>query len=395
MNGQSKRTVYADHAATVPITDRVRAAIEPFLCERFGNPSSIYRYGREASRAIFTARKQIAELFGCHPQEIYFTSGGTESDNLAVKGTAFAHDHAAHGQHAAFGGHMVATAIEHHAVLHSMQFLERCGMEVTYVMPDTNGIVSPDAILDACREDTVLVAVMLANNEIGTIQPIRDIADAIHEYGIPLFCDAVQGMGQIPVNPIALGADMLSLSGHKIGAPRGGGLLYVRSGTPLLPLIDGGGQEMGMRSGTENTAAIVGLSQAMQDAAAETVEHARYLRGLSDALFRALECLPHCMVNGTKDPLYRLPGNVNVSFPGLDAESMVLHLDRLGIAASAGSACTAGKVAPSHVLTSIGRDDAAAASSLRFTFGRENTMDDVIYIAEAVKHVTETLYAMQ
>lgn len=377
--------IYADHAATTPITDSVRAAMEPYLRERFGNASALYRAGREASRAVLAARKTIADVLGCRPQELLFTSGGTESDNLALKGSAFAHG---------LRGHIVTTAIEHHAVLHSARFLEQLGVRVTYVQPDSGGVIHPEAVAAAIQPDTILAAVMLANNEIGTIEPIRAIADAVHEKHIPLFCDAVQGMGQIPVSVSDLGADMLALSGHKIGAPKGVGLLYVRSGLQLCPLLDGGGQEMGLRSGTENTAGIVGLAQAVSDAAEHMQQHAAHLTALSDCLFSQLAPLPHCVINGTRERGMRLPGNVNVSFSGLDAESLVLHLDRMGIAASAGSACSAGKTTTSHVLRAIGRDDAAASSSLRFTLGAENTEKDVCLIAAAVETITQLLYGM-
>ncbi len=371
--------VYADHAATAPVTEAVRAAIAPYLDAAFGNPSSQHKRGREAARAIFAARRDCAAVLGCDANEVIFTSGGTESDNFAIKGTAFAHN---------MRGHIVTTAIEHHAVLHSLAFLERNGMEVTYVKPDTRGIVSPDNMARAMREDTVLCVCMLANNEIGTVQPIRTIAAYAHEKHIPVFCDAVQGMGQLPVRVDDLGVDLLSLSGHKLGGIRGAGLLYVRGGTPLVPLIDGGGQELGLRSGTENTAAIVGLAQAMRDMAGACDETAAYLEMLSAILWKRLAAIPGCVVNGTTERGLRLPGNVNVSFPGMDAESLVLQLDRCGIAASAGSACTAGETRPSHVLTAIGCDAARATSSLRLTLGRENTPREMEYIADCIREIT-------
>ena len=370
MTEQKKPFIYVDHAATTRMTDSVRAAMEPFLTTAFGNASAAYGAGRAASRAILDARRRIAAVLGCSPKEIFFTSGGTESDNWAIKGTAFAHG---------LRGHIACSAIEHHAVLHAVRFTGQLGMQTEEIQADTDGIVTPDAVSDCMREDTRLVSVMLANNEIGTVQPISDIAHAVHERGSVLFCDAVQGMGQIPVNVRSLGADILSLSGHKIGAPKGIGLLYVKTGTPLLPLLDGGGQEMHMRAGTENAAAIVGLAKAIEDAA--DCSCADHLRMLQSRLFAGLCEIPGCVVNGTQDPAHRLPGNVNVSFSGLDAESLVLHLDRVGICCSAASACTAGEAAPSHVLLAIGRDHAAAISSLRFTLGAENTaeeMDEII-----------------
>ncbi len=378
--------VYADHAATTPMTDAVRDAIAPFCTDVFGNPSSSHRQGRESSRAIFAARGMCAAVLGCAREEIVFTSGGTESDNTAVKGVAFANR---------LRGHLVTTAIEHHAVLHSHAFLEQCGMEVTYVAPDAHGIVSPNAIADAIREDTVLVSCMLANNEIGTIQPIRAIADLAHKHRIPVFCDAVQGMGQIAFDIPALGVDLLSLSGHKLGAMRGVGILYVRRGTGLLPLLDGGGQECGLRAGTENTAAIVSMAAAMREAADHTAKTADTLARLSEVLIGRLLQIPHCVINGTTDTALRLPGNVNVSFPGLDAESLVLHLDRRGIASSAGSACTAGETRPSHVLMAIGCDTDRATASLRFSLGAENTIEEMVYIADCVKEITGALYSIK
>ncbi|MBQ7300712.1 MAG: cysteine desulfurase [Clostridia bacterium] len=379
-----KPFIYVDHAATTRISDSVRAAMEPYLTTAFGNASAAYGAGRAASRAILAARRRIASVLGCLPKEIYFTSGGTESDNWAIKGTAFAHR---------LQGHIACSAIEHHAVLHSMRFVGQMGMQTSVIPANAEGIVTPDAVDAAMRDDTHLAAVMLANNEIGTVQPIPDIADTVHEHGAVLLCDAVQGMGQIPVDIPTLGADMLALSGHKIGAPKGIGLLYVREGTPLLPLLDGGGQEMHLRAGTENTAAIVGLAQAIEEAAQlPAVDH---LRHLQKQLFDGLRAIPGCVVNGTTETDHRLPGNVNVSFPGLDAESLVLHLDRLGICCSAASACTAGVSEPSHVLLAIGRDRAAATASLRFSLGAENTVEEMDAIVCGVRRIVTQLYETQ
>lgn len=379
-----KPFIYVDHAATTRISDSVRAAMEPYLTMAFGNASAAYGAGRAASRAILAARRRIASVLGCLPKEIFFTSGGTESDNWAIKGTAFAHR---------LQGHIACSAIEHHAVLHSMRFVGQMGMQTSVIPANPEGIVTPDAVDAAMRDDTHLAAVMLANNEIGTVQPIADIADTVHEHGAVLLCDAVQGMGQIPVDIPTLGADMLALSGHKIGAPKGIGLLYVREGTPLLPLLDGGGQEMHLRAGTENTAAIVGLAQAIEDAAQlSAVDH---LRHLQKQLFDGLRAIPGCVINGTTETDHRLPGNVNVSFPGLDAESLVLHLDRLGICCSAASACTAGVSEPSHVLLAIGRDRAAATASLRFSLGAENTVEEMDAIVRGVRRIVTQLYETQ
>lgn len=381
MNEKKKPFLYVDHAATTRITDSVRAAMEPYLTTAFGNASAAYGAGRAASRAILTARRRIAAVLGCSPKEIFFTSGGTESDNWAIKGSAFAHR---------LQGHMVCSAIEHHAVLHSIRFVEQMGMQTSDIPANADGIVTPDAVEDAMRDETHLAAVMLANNEIGTVQPIADIARTVHEHRAVLFCDAVQGMGQIPVDIPSLGVDMLALSGHKIGAPKGIGLLYVREGTPLTPLLDGGGQEMHLRAGTENVAAIVGFACAVEDAAQLTA--VGHLRQLQKQLLDGLRDIPGCVVNGTCEDGLRLPGNVNVSFPGLDAESLVLHLDRLGICCSAASACTAGVSEPSHVLLAIGRDRAAATASLRFSLGAENTAEEMGAIICGVRGIVTQLY---
>ena len=382
MKTEKKPFVYVDHAATVPITDSVRAAMEPFLTTTFGNPSSAYGAGRASSRAVLDARRRIAAVLGCSPKEIFFTSGGTEADNWAIKGSAFANN---------LCGHIAYSAMEHHAVLHAAAFVRRFGMDADEIPVDSDGIVTADAVDASMRDDTRLAAVMLANNEIGTVQPIADIARAVHARHAVMFCDAVQGMGQIPVNVSDLGVDLLSLSGHKIGAPKGIGLLYIKEGTALTPLIDGGGQEMHMRAGTENVASIVGFAKAMEDAA--VMPDMTRIRQMQKSLFDGLRTIPGCVVNGTCAQEKRLPGNVNVSFPGLDAESLVLHLDRVGICCSAASACTAGVSEPSHVLLAIGRDREEASSSLRFTLGQRNTMDEIEYIITQVRRMVNQLYA--
>ena len=382
MKPEKKPFVYVDHAATVPITDSVRAAMEPFLTTTFGNPSSAYGAGRASSRAVLDARRRIAAVLGCSPKEIFFTSGGTEADNWAIKGSAFANN---------LCGHIAYSAMEHHAVLHAAAFVRRFGMDADEIPVDSDGIVTADAVDASMRDDTRLAAVMLANNEIGTVQPIAEIARAVHERHTVMFCDSVQGMGQIPVNVSDLGVDLLSLSGHKIGAPKGIGLLYIKEGTALTPLIDGGGQEMHMRAGTENVASIVGFAKAMEDAA--VMPDVTRIRQMQKSLFDGLRTIPGCVVNGTCAQEKRLPGNVNVSFPGLDAESLVLHLDRVGICCSAASACTAGVSEPSHVLLAIGRDREEASSSLRFTLGQRNTMDEIEYIITQVRRMVNQLYA--
>lgn len=376
--------IYADCAATQPLTPAVRAAMEPFLDLRLGNASSAHASGREASRVIREARQRIADVLGCAPEEIFFTSGGTESDNWAIKGCAFYHR---------LRGHLAVSAIEHRAVLSACDSIEALGMTQTLILPGPDGIVTAESVASAMRQDTCLAAVMLANNEIGTIQPIPEIAEAVHARGAHLLCDAVQGLGQIPVLPRALGADMLALSGHKIGAPAGIGLLYIREGVPILPLLDGGGQEMGMRAGTENVAAIAGLAAAVEEAA--RMRGAESLYQMQNLLFEKLLAIPGCVVNGTRAHGKRLPGNVHVSFVGLDSESLVLHLDRMGIRCSAGAACSAGKHAISHVLTAIGCDEARASSGLRFTLSADVTVPQVERIAACTARAVEMLRAVR
>ncbi len=378
------KRIYVDNAATTPVSASVSAAMQPFLHADFGNPSALYREGRSAKHQITAARRRIADALCCRDTELSFTSGGTEAINWAVKGAAFAY-FAEHGH----PGHLVTTQIEHAAVLHTMQFLETLGFSVTYVRPEETGVVSVHAVECAMRTDTFLVAVMFANNEIGTIQPVQEIADLAHRKGALFFCDAVQAIGQIPVDLSAMHADMVSISGHKFHAPKGIGLLYCKDGTALVPLLDGGGQERGQRSGTENVPYIAGLAQAVEDAVSLTgLADVAVMR---DVLFDGLTALPGCIVNGTHCSELRLPGNVNVSFPGLHAESMVLLLDAAGICASSGSACHAGSYVPSHVLTAIGRNEAAASSSLRFTISKDNTIEEMQVIVQAVRDITARL----
>jgi cysteine desulfurase len=376
-------TVYLDHAATTPVDPGVLEAMVPYFSERYGNPSSIYQLGQESRAAIDRARNAAARVLGCDVSEIVFTSGATESDNLALRGTAWAARQKPPANGAA--PHIVTTTIEHHAVLHTAQALERQGFSATYVAPDSRGIVDPDAIASAVRDDTCLISVMYANNESGAIQPIHEIAAIGRNRGIPVHTDAVQAAGSLPLRVDVLGVDLLSLSAHKFYGPKGVGLLYVRRGAPIDFQQAGGGQEQGRRGGTENVPGIVGLGVALEQADAWREAYAEHCRGLRDRLLAGiLSAIPNATVNGPLDPSLRLPNNVNVSIPGVQGETLLLSLDVLGIAASAGSACTTGNTEPSHVLRAMGLSDEACRASLRFTVGRSNTDEQIDVAIDAL-----------
>src|SRR5215212_8232487 len=373
-------TIYLDHAATTPLDPDVLAAMLPYFTERYGNPSSIYQLGQESRAAIDRARVGCARVLGCEPSEIIFTSGATESDNLALRGVAWGAmfsllDHGVLP-------HIVTTAIEHHAVLHTAQSLEREGFTATYVPPDSRGVVDPEAIAGAVRPETCLISVMYANNESGAIQPLQEIAEVARDRGIYLHTDAVQAAGSLPLDVDDLGVDLLSLSAHKFYGPKGIGLLYARRGTPLAFQQQGGGQEQGRRGGTENVPGIVGLGLALERADGWRDPYAAHCAGLRDRLAdRLVAAIPEAMLNGPSDPGLRLPNNLNVTIPGIQGETLLLSLDVLGVAASAGSACTTGNTEPSHVLRAMGLPDDACRSALRFTVGRSNTdaqIDDAI-----------------
>jgi cysteine desulfurase len=373
-------TIYLDHAATTPLDPDVLGTMLPYFTERYGNPSSIYQLGQEARAAIDQARAACARVLGCEPSEIIFTSGATESDNLALRGVAWGARLALRNNGAL--PHIVTTAIEHHAVLHTANSLQREGFSATYVAPDSRGIVDPEAIAAAVRPETCLISVMYANNESGAIQPIQEIAEVARDRGIPLHTDAVQAAGTLSVNVDALGVDLLSLSAHKFYGPKGVGLLYVRRGTTIDFQQKGGGQEQGRRGGTENVPGIVGLGMALERADAwrdAYADHCTRLRDrLADGLFAAIS---EAMLNGPSDLRLRLPNNLNVTIPGIQGETLLLSLDVLGVAASAGSACTTGNTEPSHVLRAMGLSDDGCRSALRFTVGRSNTeqqIDDAI-----------------
>lgn len=380
------RIVYADNSATTRVSQPVLEAMLPFLKEQYGNPSSIYRMGRDSARAIEESRIKVAAAIGAEPGEIYFTACGSESDNWAVKSTA--------ARMAKKGKkHLITSAFEHHAVLHPMHSLERQGFEVTYLSVGKEGYVNPEELAAAIREDTALVSIMYANNEIGTIQPIEEIGAICREKGVLFHTDAVQAVGNVEIDVKKQNIDLLSLSGHKLHAPKGVGALYVRRGVVLPPFLEGGGQEKGRRAGTENVASIVALGTALSLACADIPEKTRRLSAMRDRLIQEIpEKISHCRLNGGLSP--RLPGSVNFSFEGVEGESLLLSLDHVGIAASSGSACTSGSLDPSHVLLAIGLPHEVAHGSLRISLSDENTMEDVDYILEQLPPIIQRLRAM-
>lgn len=380
-----ERIIYFDHAATTPLKKEVLDEMMPYLTEQYGNPSTIYKLGREAKKAIELARERVAKALNAEVQEIFFTSGGTESDNWALKGVAFANKDK--------GKHIITTAIEHHAVLHPLKYLEGLGFEVTYVPVEPNGIVDPQKVKDAIRDDTILISVMLANNEIGTIQPVKEIAKIAKEKGIIVHTDAVQAVGQIPVDVKDLGVDLLSLSAHKFYGPKGVGALYIKKGTRIHPFSHGGAQERNRRAGTENVAGIVGLGKAIELATTNLSEYANKLQKLRDKLIDGvLSKIDYVRLNG--DKVNRLPNNANFSFEFIEGESLLLMLDMKGIAASSGSACTSGSLDPSHVLLAIGLEHEIAHGSLRITLGEDNTEEDIDYLLEVLPEIVSRLREM-
>ena len=379
------RQIYLDHASTTPVRPEVVEAMAPYFTEHFGNPSSIYPLGQEASDAVAAARESLAALIGAAPREIFFTSGGTESDNWAIKGFARAN--------AAKGRHIITSAIEHHAVLHTCQALEREGFEVTYLPVDEHGLVSVEDFKAAIRPDTILASIMFANNEIGTIEPIRELAAAAHEASVAFHTDAVQAFGHEPIDVNELGIDMLSASSHKIYGPKGVGLLYVRRGVKLQNLLDGGQQERGHRGSTENVPGIVGFARAAELAAEEIApERDRQLALRDHAIRRILEEIPSAKLNGSWES--RLANNVNFSFEFIEGEGMLLQLAARGICVSSGSACTSGSLDPSHVLLAIGLPHEIAHGSLRMTLGRDTTREDVDFAVDSLKATLQNLRMM-
>lgn len=375
------RQIYLDYAATTPTDPRVVEAMLPYFTERWGNPSSVYAFGRAARRAVDRARDTLAEILGCRPNELIFTSCGSESDNLAIKGVAFARQ--------SEGRHLITSKIEHHAVLHTFEWLERYfGFEVTYLDVDGYGVVDLAQLERSLRPDTTLVSIMYANNEIGTIQPIPEIAAMLKGRGVVFHTDAVQAGGSLEVDVERLGVDLLSLSGHKLYAPKGIGLLYVRRGTPLLPQLQGGGQERGLRAGTENVPYIVGFARAAEIAYAEREARNERFARLRDRLIAGvLERIPGAHLTG--HPTQRLANSASFVFEHTDGESILLNLDQEGIFASSGSACTAGSLEVSHVLKALGLAPELAAGSLRLTTGLHTTEDEIDVVIETLPRVIE------
>jgi cysteine desulfurase len=380
-----KRFVYMDHAATTSTRPEVRDAMIPFLTERFGNPSSLYGIARDSKTAVEEARAKVASALGAGVDEIYFTSGGSEADNWAVKGTAWANRKK--------GNHIITSKIEHHAVLNPCEYLEKQGFEVTYLPVDGNGLVNPGDVERAIRKETILISVMYANNEIGTIEPIPEIGRIARDHGITFHTDAVQAVGALPIRVKDAQVDLLSLTAHKFYGPKGIGALYLRKGTRIDTLIHGGGQERKRRAGTENLAGIVGLGKAIELATADIPGQTAKIRGLRDRLLKGItDRIPHTRLNG--HPVQRLPNNLNVSVRFIEGESMLLMLDEAGICASTGSACTSGSLEPSHVLMAIGLPHEIAHGSLRLTLGRENREEDVDYVLGVLPRVVERLRSM-
>jgi cysteine desulfurase len=376
-----ERTIYLDHAATTALDPRVLDAMLPYLKNEYGNASSIYTLGRHAMQAIDHSRELVAEILNCRPTEIAFVSSGSESDNLAIKGIAFASQKK--------GLHLITSSIEHHAVLHTCHFLDRFGFKTTYLPVDAYGLVNPADVEHAITDQTVLVSVMMANNEVGTIQPIAEIGRICRARKVPFHVDAVQAGGALPIDVSALNVDLLSLSAHKFYGPKGTGILYVRQGMRILPQMQGGSQERGRRAGTENVAGIVGAAEALRLAYAEIDRKNAYLRSLRDCLISGVLQIPRSQLTG--HPTQRLPNNASFCFEGVEGESILLNLDLLGIAASSGSACTSGSVEPSHVLVAMGLTSEWSHGSLRLTVGRENTEEDIEKVLAILPGVIEKL----
>jgi len=373
--------VYADHGATTETDPRVLEAMLPFFSEKYGNASSVHRWGQDAREAVDLAREQIAAGIGAKPAEIVFTSGATESDNFAVFGAAYANE--------ARGRHVVTSSIEHHALLEPCRFLESRGWEVTFLPVDSHGIIDPDDVRRSIREDTVLVSIMHANNEIGTMEPIAEIGRVAKERGVLMHTDAAQTLGIVPVHVDDLNVDLLSMSAHKRYGPKGIGALYIRTGSNVSRIQHGGSHERNRRGGTENVPAIVGFGKAMQIALSAMGDESPRLQRMRDGLVDALARIDGAHLNG--HPSKRLPGNVNFSFEGVDSESVLMALDFQGVAASSGSACTSGSLEPSHVLAAIGRPPHIAAGTIRLSLGRWNTLEDMTYLSRVLPEVISSL----
>ena len=381
------RFVYADNAATTPMSESVYNAMKPWLTEHYGNPSSLYRIGREAKKAITEARHKVARaLNAADPTEIIFTGGGSQADNLAIRGYV-------KGLSARGRKHIITTKIEHHAVLYTCEALEKEGYPVTYLNVDAQGHVDLDQLREAISDNTAIVSVMAANNEIGTIQDLKAISDIAHAAGAVFHTDAVQAVGHMALDVQAMGIDLLSLAGHKFRGPKGIGALYCRKGIALQPLVYGGGQERGLASGTENVAGMVGLGVAIEEATGENLAPKMdYVRGLTNRLVEGIMKIPYTHFTG--DPVNRLPGTASFVFEAIEGEGLILRLDFAGVCASTGSACSTGSLDPSHVLMAIGLPHEIAHGSLRLTLGEQNTVEDVDYLIETVTKVVEGLRAM-
>ena len=391
-----KRFVYADNAATTPLSEIAFNAMKPWLTEHYGNPSSLYRMGREAKEAINEARKVVGKCLNAAmpvnekndyaPGEILFTGGGSQADNLAIRG--FMHGPSSKGRK-----HIITSKIEHHAVLYTCEALEKEGFRVTYLNVDKEGHVDLEQLKRELSEDTALVSIMAANNEIGTIQPLKQISELAHSVGAKFHTDAVQAVGHMHIDVQEMGIDMLSLAGHKFRGPRGTGVLYVKNGIQLEPLVYGGGQERGLVSGTENTAGFIGLAAAMQDACEHLDEKMGYVKKLTDKLVKGImENIPYSHYTG--DPVNRLPGTASFVFEAIEGEGLILRLDNAGVCGSTGSACSTGSLDPSHVLMAIGLPHEIAHGSLRLTLGEQNTEEDVDSVIETVTDVVKTLRSM-
>ena len=376
--------VYMDNAATTPVSPAVLEKMLPYFSECYGNANSIHSTGLDARKALNAARKKVAAALNCNPEEVYFTSGGSESDNWALKGVAFANRKK--------GNHIITSAIEHHAILHTCEWLEKQGFEITYVPVDADGLVNPADVEAAITDKTILISIMAANNEIGTIEPIEEIAKIAHAHHVLFHTDAVQAIGAIPVDVRAIGCDLLSLSGHKFHGPKGVGALYIKQGTRIDNLIHGGAQERGRRASTENVAGIVGMAEAIELATANIPEKAARISALRDQLIDGLTTLPYVRLNGHRTK--RLPGNVNVSVRFIEGESLLLRLDLAGVAASSGSACTSGSLDPSHVLLAIGLPHEIAHGSLRLSLSDTTTQEEVDYVLSVLPGIIEYLRDM-
>ena len=376
---------YMDNGATTRVTAEVMAAMQPYFCEIYGNPSSVHGFGREARKAVEAARAQVAKAIGAQPREIYFTGCGTEADNWALRGAAYANIKK--------GKHIITTNFEHHAVLHTCKQLEKEGFEVTYMPVDQDGLITPEQLEAAIRPDTVLVSIMYANNEVGTIEPIPELAAVAKQHGVLFHTHAVQAIGHVPIDVKAQNIDMLSMSGHKFHAPKGIGALYVRQGVRLERLMQGGAQERGQRPGTENLAGIVGIGKAIELATEDVEGRAEKMAAIRDHMIdRIMKEIPHVQLNG--HPTKRMCGNINVSFYFVESESILLHLDFKGIAASSGSACTSGSLDPSHVLLAIGVSHEHANGSVRLSLCEENTLEEADYVVDSLVAIVKRLRDM-